>query len=790
MCVAKISAVLLCLWAFAETDAANPLYPSPCLPPHDTYPFCNTSLPMQVRVADLHKRLTLHEKVGMLFMDANMAYGNDTMSNTSKNGGLASTAVPRLGLPQFNWMGQGNVYRGASNGCNLNCCSCYDGHNMSNCCTDGAATQFPQGTGIAATFNKELIFSMGVAIGDESLALNNHFPNKNVEYRTGASSVINIARDPRWGRVPETYGEDPLLTAEIALSLNKALMGYASRNATTPKYGADRWKVLPVIRHFVGYAGPDAGRFNFDAVINEDDLNYTYLYAWKRLVEGHAIGGVMSAISALNGVPSACNREMLTNVLRNQWGYDSYVTTDCDTITAISDNFHYVSTVEEAVAVALRSGGDLNCGPEYSLLENSTLAGFDKEQDIDRAVQRLLYARGRTGALDPVSEDPYASIPLSVVDSPPHRLLARRVIAESVVLLKNEGQTLPLQMSKLRRLAVIGPSADDPSVQAHTYHGTPSAWITVASALRDAAKATGTDVKVIAGCDRHSQDESGIPAAISAAQESDAVIFVGGIDQSNEEEDVDRPDLKLGGKQLKLISALFNSTKHDVPIVVLLISGSPLSEPSFMSQSFERGAVVWVSYFGQDGNGVVDVLLGQEAPSGRLPFTVPLDVSQLPAITDYAMNSGHGRTHRYLDVKAAPPLFPFAWGMSYANITASISLEPPVVNFGQNFTATIQLQSDKPTLHVVALFAACTGGGLGNAPKQSLVAFEKVQLSPGASSQVKFALNAGDQLLLGLEKQPLPGAVRFWVGDASCRASYCSKAHLDVKVPEQMTSWI
>ena len=232
------------------------------------YPFNNASLATNTRVSDLLSRMTLHEKIGQMFMDANMAFGNDALKNGTD---LRSTAIPRLGVPEFNWMGQGNVYRGAANGCQLNCCSCYDGHNMSNCCRDGYATQFPQGTGVAATWNPDLVFAMGVVASDESRALM-HFPHRRAaDYRTGASSVINILRDGRWGRAPETYGECPVLTGDLAVAFNKGLAGFQYLNSTQRQYG-DRFKVMATVRHFVAYAGPDSQRFHFSAVVDDDDL--------------------------------------------------------------------------------------------------------------------------------------------------------------------------------------------------------------------------------------------------------------------------------------------------------------------------------------------------------------------------------------------------------------------------------------------------------------------------------------------------------------------------------------
>ena len=186
------------------------------------YPFNDPALPTDRRVADLLSRMMLHEKIGMMFMQGDMAFGNDRLPR----GGVdyPSTAIPRLGVPEFSWMGQGNVYRGASNGCEINCCTCFDGHNMSNCCHDGAATQFPQGTGVAATWNASAAFEMGRIAADESRGMMHYaWPNgtsrsaQAADYRTGASSVINILKDGRWGRAPETYGECPVLTAAVAV---------------------------------------------------------------------------------------------------------------------------------------------------------------------------------------------------------------------------------------------------------------------------------------------------------------------------------------------------------------------------------------------------------------------------------------------------------------------------------------------------------------------------------------------------------------------------------------------
>lgn len=361
------------------------------------YSFNDPTLATHVRVADLLSRLTLHEKVGMMFMSADMAFGNDKLPK----GGVdePSTAIPRLGVPEFSWMGQGNVYRGASNGCTINCCSCYgETHNFSKCCHDGSATQFPQGTGVAATWNASAAFEMGRITSDESRGMM-HYSYANgtsrrvaADYRSGASSVINILKDGRWGRAPETYGECPVLTASIAVAFNKGLSGFASLDARTREHG-DRFKVLGVVRHFVAYAGPDSERFHFDARVSDDDLRLTFLPAWRALAASGAMGGVMSAISALNGVPSVTDRTLLTGMLRGEWGYDGYVISDCDTVPSMELSYHWCAGLQQSVAASALAGNDVNCGPQFADLINATISGFIDEAAIDVAVTRLLRRR-------------------------------------------------------------------------------------------------------------------------------------------------------------------------------------------------------------------------------------------------------------------------------------------------------------------------------------------------------------------------------------------------------------
>ncbi|UJR16581.1 hypothetical protein I4U23_003481 [Adineta vaga] len=611
------------------------------------YPFQDPSLPVDTRLDNLMSLLTLAEKIDMLWM-----------GSLTSDGELINVAVPRLNIRGFTWMGQGYVYRSASNGCNINCESPI---------IDGNVSVLPQGTGIASTWNKNLIFQAGIMVSDESMAIQYNYKNKSVDYKTGASSVINIARDPRWGRVPETYGECPILTGEIAVAFNKGLMGYTKLNDTQLEYNI--YKVMPVMRHFVDYDGPDNGRFSFNAIISDTDLRTTYLPVWKKLIDENAIVGIMSAISAINGVPAAAHKYLLNDVLRNEWNFTGYVISDCDPISDIQKSFHYTATLEQAVAVSVSSGNDINCGGEFQLLHKAYAYGFVDLDTINTAARRSLRSRFLSGNLDPIGSDPYASIPYSIVDSLKHKLLTKQIVSESIVLLQNPKQILPFNLTKIKQIAVIGPSADDITVQAHTYHGTPSKWITTLDGIQSIASKSNVAVVHTFGAYRKNDSDIDFAHALELAIESDVILFVGGLDESFEEEDTDRNTLQLPGGQLELIRLLMSLNK---PFTILIISGSPISEPIIVHEN--QAALVWISYFGQSGDAIAEMLFGFSSPCGCLPFTIPVNTSQLLPIDDYAMNKSPGRTYRYLDYTKAPPLFPFGYGLSYSTFTYTSQL--------------------------------------------------------------------------------------------------------------------
>jgi len=302
----------------------------------------------------------------------------------------------------------------------------------------------------------------------------------------------------------------------------------------------------------------------------------------------------------------------------------------------------------------VKAGGDINCGPEYSQLVNATKHGFITEAELDVSVRRLMRRRMQTGDLDSPPQTPYAKIPTHQIDTPEHKAVAHKIVQESIVMLTN-GKTaanepvLPMDATKLKSILVVGPTSDDITVQAHTYHGTPSKWITVLGGINQTLQKVAPQVKVtyMQGCDRESTGPTAkkqFGQTVAAVAHADAVIFVGGLQANMEEEGTDRiSNMGHPGVQLELIKALQAAGK---PLVVVTVSGGPVAEPFLADPATEHTAWLWLSYFGQDGGPVAEVIFGQYSPSGRTPFSVAMSAEQLGDITDYSMTSGHGRTYR------------------------------------------------------------------------------------------------------------------------------------------------
>lgn len=387
------------------------------------YPWLDTALPFEKRVDDLVSRMTTEEKAAQLLYTA--------------------PAIPRLGIPEYNWWNE--ALHGVARA--------------------GYATVFPQSITIANSWDEDLMLDVANAISDEARAKHHEFVRRGdrgiYHGLTFWSPNINIFRDPRWGRGQETYGEDPYLTGRLGLRFVQGMQG------ADPKY----FKTIATAKHYAVHSGPEPIRHKFNAVISERDLRETYLPAFRTLVKEGKVYSVMGAYNQFRGHP-ACASDELYGILRNEWGFDGYIVSDC---WAVSDfyNFQgYAAGPAEAAAMALKAGTDLECGVDYMHLMEALGKGLVTEQDIDRAARRVMLARFRLGMFDPDSIVEYAQIPYQANCSDYNRSLARKAAQESIVLLKNSNGILPLDR-EIRTVAVIGPNAASHEVLVGNYNGIP-----------------------------------------------------------------------------------------------------------------------------------------------------------------------------------------------------------------------------------------------------------------------------------------------------------------------------
>jgi beta-glucosidase len=434
-----------------------------------TPPYKNPSLPIEKRVDDLVSRMTLEEKVSQMMNGA--------------------AAIERLGIPEYEWWNE--ALHGVARA--------------------GYATVFPQAIGLAATWNTDLMHEVADVISTEARAKHHEFARHNERGRykglTFWSPNINIFRDPRWGRGQETYGEDPYLTSRLGVAFVKGLQG------TDPRY----LKVVATPKHYAVHSGPEPERHAFDAKADERDMRETYLPAFKAtMVEGGA-ASIMCAYNRTNGEP-ACANKKLTEVLRKEWGFKSFVVSDCAAIEDIYRHHKFVKTEAEASAIAVKAGTDLTCGREYRSLVQAVKDGLISEAEIDVAVKRLMTGRFRLGMFDPPEMVPYTRIPFSENDSPAHRELSLKAARESIVLLKNDGPLLPLKKD-IKTLAVIGPNADAPDVLLGNYYGQPSKSVTPLEGIKSRVSPT---TQVLYSPGMFKIGASTMPVSSSALTESGA----------------------------------------------------------------------------------------------------------------------------------------------------------------------------------------------------------------------------------------------------------------------------
>lgn len=681
--------------------------------------------PLPLRVDDLVARLTLQEKIDQLF--------------------YAAPAVPRVGIPAYNWWGE--ALHGVARA--------------------GVATVFPQAIALAATFNPPRVHEVATAIADEARAKHHEFARHDDRgiYKglTAWSPNVNIYRDPRWGRGHETYGEDPFLTARMGVAFVTGLQG------DHPTY----LKVVATPKHFAVHSGPERNRSSFDASVSLKDLHETYLPAFRAcVVEGHA-ASVMTAYNRLFGEPCSASTLLLQTLLREAWGFAGCVVSDCGAIENIYEAHRATASHAESIALTVSRGCDLACGAMVPYLHEAVARGLIDEATIDAAVKRVFALRFRLGLFDPQERVPYAAIPYELNDCAAHRELARALVRESCVLLKNADRTLPLART-LRTIAVIGPNADDRDVLLGNYNGTSSHTTTILDGIREAVSPV-TRVLYARGCPLFSPPQEnrwsdpathGFTEAVSAAERADVAIVCLGLSAQLEGENGDAYNSEAGGDRLDLglppvqQALLERVVATGTPVVLVLVNGGPLSIP-WAHEHVHAILETW--YAGAEaGNGVADLLFGDYSPCGRLPVTVVNSVDDLPPFEDYAMRN---RTYRYSE---RTPLYPFGYGLSYSPFSyRDLEVAPANARPGEAVTARVRVTNTGAMRAAEAVQCYLQGVQTSvRAPRWQLRGVRTICLEPGSSADLEFTLASDDLALVDDGGRPVlePGEFRVYVG--------------------------
>ncbi len=543
------------------------------------------------------------------------------------------------------------------------------------------------------------------------------------------SPNVNIFRDPRWGRGHETYGEDPYLTSRLGVAFVKGLQG------NDEKY----LKTAACAKHFAVHSGPEKIRHEFNAEASPKDLWETYLPAFEALVKEAKVEAVMGAYNRTNGEPCCGSKTLIQDILRGQWGFDGHFTSDCWAIMDFHNGHHVTATAPQSAAMALEAGCDVNCGIVYLQLQIAYNEGLVTEEQIDQALVRLYTTRMRLGMFD--RDVPYADIPYEANNSPAHAAVNLEAAEKSMVLLKNNG-VLPL--TGVKKLAVIGPNADNRTALMGNYHGDASRYTTVLEGLEDRL---GLENVIYAqGCNLWQPDTNpnetfigeGFAEAILAVRHADAAVVVLGLDETLEGEEMhesnafgsgDKYDLNLPGHQEKLLEAVAAAAEGK-PVILVMMTGSAIN----MAWADENvDAIVQAWYPGSRGGEAVSRLLfGEFSPAGRLPVTFYRTTEELPEFTDYSMK---GRTYRYMETEA---LYPFGFGLSYTEFAYSdLTAAPDGAEV--TVTNTGSMASDE----VAQLYLSHESPNT-DTPRWALKGFQRVHLAPGESVRVRFDLREQD----------------------------------------------
>ncbi|KAK7483298.1 hypothetical protein BaRGS_00025465 [Batillaria attramentaria] len=683
-----------------------------CQTPNDQgrapYPFLNVSLPWDTRVDNLVSLLTLEE---LQLQMARGGHGPDVSP---------APPIPRLGVGPYSW--------------NTEC--------LSGDAQAGPATSFPMALGMAATFSPDLVERVARATGLEVRAkYNDYVRNKEYGDHKGLSCfspVINIMRDPRWGRNQETYGEDPILSGILATSFVNGLQGNDSRYVLA-NAGC---------KHFDVYGGPETipvNKVSFDAEVSDLDWQMTFLPAFRECVKAGTYN-IMCSYNSINGVPACANKKLLTDILRDRLGFKGYVISDEGALPFMVTQHHYVTDYVKAAAAAIDAGVSLEIAPGnddksvFMHIKEAVEADLIPEDTVRERTKPLFYTRMRLGEFDPPDMNPYSKLDLSLIQSPAHQSLSLEAAVKSVVLLKNKDGFLPLNdVSDYKDVVVVGPMGNNPEGLYGDYSPAINRTLTV-TPFAALTELFAPNVSFVQGCpDPRCETTNGTEVKV-AVQAADIIFVCLGTGSKVEAEGRDRPDVELPGKQLQLLKDVLEFKLPDAPVVLVLFNAGPLNV-TWADQHPGVTAILECFFPAQTtGTALLHVLTnygGTSSPAGRLPNTWPQFASQIPPMVNYSMT---GRTYRYFD---GSPLYPFGYGLSYTTFSYSDLKTPHSLSPNHDLTLSVTVtNTGNYTADEVTQVYVSWPNTTFPTPLLQLVAVTRTTLTPGQPETLTFTVPA------------------------------------------------
>lgn len=673
------------------------------------------------RAKELVSQMTLTEKVSQLLH--------------------ASPAIDHLDIPEYNWWSEG----------------------LHGVARSGVATVFPQAIGLAATFDTEALEKVGAIVSTEARARYNTLSKLGDRdiYKglTLWSPNINIFRDPRWGRGHETYGEDPYLTAELAVAFINGLQG------DDPDY----LKTAACAKHFACYSGPEDLRHEFDAVVSEKDLRETYFPAFKASVERAQVESVMSAYNRLNGEACSASPYLLQKILRDEWGFEGHVVSDCWAIKDIFTDHGLADNPVDGVALAIDAGCDLNCGSCYGHAVDAVIENKLDEAKVDQSLTRLLTTRMLLGLFEEEEAVGYNTLGFLDSDTEEHKAYNLEVSLKAPVLLKND-HLLPLKRGEHKTIGLIGPNMHNEEALEGNYVGTSSEYWTLLNGIQDYLKDTDTRILYSEGCHLYKDRVSGLGRANdriaevkAVCENSDVIIAAFGLDpglegeqgdQSNQFASGDKPNILLPGIQREVLDVIYS---YEKPVILLVFSGSALALDEDAKQA---RAIMQCWYPGAlGGKAIAQLLFGDHSPEGKLPVSFYSENYEIPDFNDYSMEN---RTYRFCEKDI---LYPFGYGLTYGDfeILEAKASNDSITKEGVTISVKVQNNSDVLATETVQVYVEAPAFG---PLKPQLKAFGKVRLAGGEMGEVKLALSAEDFMVVNDEAEfVLPeGEYKLYVG--------------------------